>query len=100
MHDQHADHAELPIEIGVGPLADGLGDLLHARRAFRGAADLSDEHQGIGQAGQRDDNIQTERDFLVRGVLVATQRREELEVRRHSRLFHARADHPFARRLT
>ena len=53
------DDAELPIEIGISPLADRLGDFLHLLGAVGGVFNLPDEHQGIGQAGQRDGYVGT-----------------------------------------
>ena len=44
------DLLELGAEVGVGPLAHGLGDLLHLLGALVGLADLADEHQGVQEA--------------------------------------------------
>ena len=78
-HDQDADDAELAVEIGVGPFADGPGDFLHPRRALRGLLHLLDQHQGVGQAGQRDKHVQDQQDFLVSGEVRADERIPELE---------------------
>ena len=66
--DQHPDDAELAEQIGVGPFADRAGNFLHARRPLRGAFDLADEHEGIAQAGQGDDDVRDQRDLLGQRV--------------------------------
>ena len=79
--DQHADHAELAVQIGVGPFADGPGDLLHPRCSLRSASDLPDEHQSVSQPGQGDDHIGDQGNFFVGLKLVADERFPENDLR-------------------
>ena len=65
--DQGRDLLELGAEVGVGALADGLGDVLHLLGALVGLANLADEHEGVQQAADRDGEHDEERDTLDAG---------------------------------
>jgi hypothetical protein len=45
---------ELGGEVGIGALADGGGDVLHALGALVGGLDLLHEHQRVEQSDDRD----------------------------------------------
>ena len=72
-HHDEADRAELPAEVGEGPLLDRLGDLLHLRRARvgsqhalpEGEADQQGEHCGEGRADEDEPLTTVQREFLV-----------------------------------
>jgi hypothetical protein len=56
-HDeQDEDDGELPLEVGVGPLADGVGDGLHGARAGAGGVHLFGQPEGVPEAGQGDED--------------------------------------------
>ena len=59
---QGSDLLELGAEIGVGALAHGLGDLLHLLGALVGFTDLTDQHEGVQKASDRDREHDEERD--------------------------------------
>ena len=63
--DQHADDAELAVEIGVGPFADrpaAISCIFFG--ALGGLHDLPDQHQGVGQAAQGDDDVEAEEELF------------------------------------
>ena len=67
MTHQGSDFLELGAEIGVGALAHGLGDFLHLLGALVGFTNLTDQHEGVQKASDRDHEHDEERDSLYGG---------------------------------
>jgi hypothetical protein len=80
--EDEADRAELPLEVGHGPLLDGLGDLLHLGRALIGGQHALHEGEADedGQQGGGDGEEQPGELSALEGEdLVAALRGEEID---------------------
>ena len=81
--DDDDDRPELTLQERLGPLLDGLGDLLHLRRALIGGQDVAGQQEAGGDADHAGGQTDVE-PGLVRSaeleVLVATRRQRRKEV--------------------
>ena len=75
--DEHAYHAELPVQIGVGPFANRGGNFLHLLGALRGTLDLPHQHQGVSQARQSHEDVGDQGNLLPAIELLAKERLPE-----------------------